>query len=52
MGLAQLQGFLERGVDAFRRLGDAPTFMEEIVRRERSVAARLFAGDADPFRVS
>ena len=52
MGLAQLQGFLERGVDAFGRLGDAPTFMEEIVRRERSVAARLFAGDADPFGVS
>ena len=44
--------FHRSGVDAFRRLGDAPTFMDEIVRRERSVAARLFAGDADPFRVS
>jgi hypothetical protein len=49
MGLSQLQGFLERGVDAFRKLGDAPAFLDEIERGERSVCARLFAGDADPF---
>ena len=45
----QLQGFLERGVEAFRQLGDAPAFLGEIERGERSVSARLFAGDADPF---
>ena len=49
MGLAQLQGFLERGVEAFRQVGDVPAFLDEIERHERRVAARLFAGDPDPF---
>lgn len=49
MGLAQLQGFLERGVDAFRQLGDAPAFLDEIERSERLASARLFRGDLDPF---
>jgi hypothetical protein len=49
MGLAQLQEFLERGVEAFRRLADAPAFLEGIERSERSLSSRLFAGDADPF---
>jgi hypothetical protein len=50
MGLEQLQEFLERGVEAFRQLGDAPAFLDEIERSERTVCARLFAGDPDPFR--
>lgn len=48
-GLGQLQGFLERGFDAFAALGDAAAFMERIERNEREVARRLFAGEADPF---
>ena len=48
-GLSQLQGFLERGDEAYRQLGEAPAYLDEIERGERSVSARLFAGDTDPF---
>ena len=48
-GFAQLQGFLERGFDAFARLGDIDGFLRDIDRSERAISARLFAGDADPF---
>jgi hypothetical protein len=49
-GLAELQGFLERGFTAFSELGDARAFIVEIEADERGVARRLFAGDPDPFR--
>lgn len=49
-GLGELQGFLERGFDAFAALGDAAVFLERIERNEREVARRLFAGEAEPFR--
>jgi hypothetical protein len=49
-GLAQLQGFLERGFDAFAQLGDIDGFLGAIDRSERMISRRLFAGDADPFR--
>ena len=48
-GLSQLQGFLERGFEAFGRLGDARGFIGEIEQDERDISRRLFAGDADPF---
>lgn len=48
-GLSQLQGFLERGFDAFAQLGDARRFIGEIEQDERAISRRLFAGDADPF---
>lgn len=48
-GLSELQGFLERGFEAFDRLGDARRFIIEIERDEREVSRRLFAGDPDPF---
>jgi len=48
-GLSQLQGFLERGFEAFGRLGDARQFIGEIEQDEREISRRLFAGDADPF---
>ncbi len=48
-GLAELQGFLERGVDAFTRLDSVGGFLDEIERRERSIAARLFAAHPEPF---
>ena len=49
-GLAELQGFLERGFEAFAKLDGARAFLEEIQRDERTLAARLFAGDPAPFR--
>ncbi|MCD7096882.1 hypothetical protein [Stenotrophomonas sp. MMGLT7] len=45
-GVSELQGFLERGFDAFSRLGDAATFLDDIDRTERRISRRLFAGDA------
>lgn len=49
-GLAELQGFLERGYAAFSQLGDVRVFIVEIEQDEREVARRLFNGDPDPFR--
>ena len=49
-GLAELQGFLERGFAAFAELGDVRGFIAEIEADERSVSRRLFADDPDPFR--
>lgn len=49
-GLAELQGFLERGFAAFGQLGDVRGFIAEIEQDERDVARRLFANDPDPFR--
>ncbi|HVI57621.1 MAG TPA: hypothetical protein VM619_01935 [Luteimonas sp.] len=48
-GLSELQGFLERGVAAFERLGDADAFVAEIGRAERRASGRLFAGEPEPF---
>ncbi|MCW0454095.1 FFLEELY motif protein [Xanthomonas sacchari] len=48
-GLSELQGFLERGFDAFSTLGDAEGFIGDIESTERAVSRRLFAGDPDPF---
>ncbi|WP_119718288.1 FFLEELY motif protein [Cognatilysobacter tabacisoli] len=48
-GLAELQGFLERGFDAFGQLGDADTFIAEIEQDELAVLQRLFDGHPDPF---
>ena len=49
-GLGELQGFLERGVAAFSRIGDVDAFVDEIELEERNVSARLFSEDPDPFR--
>ena len=49
MGFGELQGFLERGFDAFGRLGDAESFLADIRASETRVMRRLFDGDADPF---
>jgi hypothetical protein len=49
-GLGQLQGFLERGFEAFRALGaDAGDFLVEIERHEREASRRLLAGHPRPF---
>ena len=46
-GVAELQGFLERGFEAFSQLGDAQAFLADIDSTERRISRRLFAGDAD-----
>jgi hypothetical protein len=43
-GLGALQAFLERGFDTFRAMRGAEEFLGTIARRERALAARLFAG--------
>lgn len=48
-GLADLQGFLERGFKAFSDLGDGKAFVADIERSERRAAERLFSGHPDPF---
>lgn len=49
-GLSHLHHFLERGFDAFVRMGGAREFLATIRRRELAVNRRLFARDPDPFR--
>jgi hypothetical protein len=45
-GLAELQGFLERGYAAFGAMrGGAAEFVSIVVARERAISAALFAGD-------
>jgi hypothetical protein len=43
-GYGQLQDFLERGYDAFRRLDGAGDFLAAIDTRERALMQRLFTG--------
>lgn len=50
-GLGELQLFLERGFEAFAELDDAQAFLADIRQHESTAMARLFAGEADPFRV-
>ena len=50
MGFGELQGFLERGFEAFGSLGDAGPFLADIRANETRVMQRLFAADPDPFR--
>lgn len=44
-GLGVLQSFLESGFDTFRAMGGADAFLRDIGRRERALAAALFAID-------
>ena len=48
-GLSELQGFLERGFDAFARLGGAEPFLQRVASGEGEVSRRLFAGHPRPF---
>ena len=43
-GLGALQRFLETGFDTFREMRGAQGMLDTIARRERGLAARLFAG--------
>ncbi len=48
-GIGGLQGFLERGFDAFRAMRGADDFLAAIRAREGGVLERLYAADDDPF---
>ncbi len=50
-GLGELQIFLERGFAAFEELDDPQAFLADIRQSESAAMARLFAGEADPFRI-
>jgi hypothetical protein len=49
-GFGLLQEFLERGLVAFEAMHGAGEFLETIRDRELLASARLFAGEADPFK--
>lgn len=51
-GLGELQMFLERGFQAFASLDDAQAFLADIRQHESAAMARLFAGEAEPFRIA
>lgn len=44
--LSDLQNFLERGFRAFRKMKNPEAFVATVIRRERAIMARLYAGDA------
>lgn len=48
-GWHELQGFLDRGFAAFKRLGNAGSFLQTIERRESQILEQIFTGSADPF---
>jgi hypothetical protein len=48
-GLLAVHDFLERGFDAFRKMGDATEFLTTIDTRERALMEELLAGETVPF---
>lgn len=48
-GLGAMQGFLERGFQAFRAMGNAQEFVQVIQARESMIMQNLFAESAQPF---
>lgn len=48
-GLGHLQGFLERGFGAFKRMGGAAPFLDAVESRETLLLERLFAAAENPF---
>jgi uncharacterized protein (DUF924 family) len=48
-GFGRLQGFLEEGLFAFRKMRDGHAFVRAIHDRETDIMRRLGAGDPDPF---
>jgi hypothetical protein len=48
-GLAALQDFLERGIEAFRHMNGAGDFLATVETRETALMKAIFAGDRAPF---
>lgn len=51
-GFGALHDFLEDGFRAFRAMGGAEEFLQAIEDRETRIMERIFAGDAEPFRLT
>jgi hypothetical protein len=51
-GMGEIQAFLEAGFTAFRHMQGAEYFLHTIASRESIFIARIFAEEADPFRLS
>lgn len=47
--LAELQSFLERGFKAFKGMKKPAAFVDTVIRREREIMKRIYAGDSHPF---
>ena len=50
-GLGDLQDFLERGYEAFRRMKGADDFLALLRQREEEILRRVTSGASDPFSV-
>lgn len=50
-GFGLLQDFLEKGLWAFRKMGDGQLFVETIYQREHEIMQRLLDGDEHPFSI-
>ncbi len=48
-GWAELQGFLERGFAAFKRMKKVDLFLKIIEQREKQILDQIYAGKAEPF---
>jgi hypothetical protein len=51
MGWVEVQDFLERGYDAFKRMRDVPKFVSLVEQREKRILDQIYARHADPFAV-
>jgi len=50
-GWAELQGFLERGFAAFKRMKRVEPFLKTIEQREKQILDQIYAGEAEPFKL-
>jgi hypothetical protein len=50
-GFGELQRFLERGFDTFRRIPDPEKFVDLVERRETLILDRIYAGGEQPFEI-
>ncbi|KAA3663148.1 MAG: hypothetical protein DWQ04_11480 [Chloroflexi bacterium] len=48
-GWADLQGFLERGFAAFKRMKRVDPFLKIIEQREKQILDQIYAGEKEPF---
>ena len=48
-GWAELQGFLERGFAAFKRMKHVDTFLQTVQQREMQILDQIYAGEKEPF---
>ena len=47
-GFGDLQNFLEKGYDSFRKMKTVKPFLDAVISREKTFSTALFAGDDSP----